>query len=82
MEKWLLFREGHSTSHIWNYETQKEITPEYLKRNSSAISFSPDNMMLAIAFRNQIVFWDIVENKFNERGQYENRYYRRNNILS
>ncbi len=62
------FQGGHSTSHIWNYETQQEITPEYMKRNSSAISFSPDNMILAVAYRNQMVLWDIVENEFNERG--------------
>ena len=66
--KMVAFQGGHSGSHIWNYETQQEITPEYLKRNSSAISFSPDNMMLAIAYRDQIVLWDIVENEFNERG--------------
>ena len=58
----------HSSTHIWNYETQKEITPEYLKSNSSALAFSTDNMMLAIANRNQIVLWDIVGNEFKERG--------------
>ena len=66
--KMVAFQGGHSGSHIWDYETQQEITPEYHKRNSSAISFSPDNMMLVIAYHDQIVLWDIVENEFNERG--------------
>ena len=66
--KMVAFQGRHSTTHIWNYETQKEITPEYLKQNISAISFSPDNMILATAYRNKMVLWDIVENEFKERG--------------
>ncbi|MCG9128744.1 WD40 repeat domain-containing protein [Candidatus Poribacteria bacterium] len=66
--KILAFQGRHSTTHIWNFETLQEITPEYLERNTSALAFSKDNMMLAIANRNQIVLWDIVENGFNERG--------------
>ena len=66
--KMLAYQGIHSTTHIWNYETQIETTPEYLKQYSSAISFSPDNMIFAIAYRNKIVLWDIVENEFKERG--------------
>ncbi len=67
--KMLAYQGTHFSTHIWNYETQNEITPEYLKQNITAISFSPDNMILATAYRNnKIGLWDIVENEFKDRG--------------
>ncbi|RKU30871.1 hypothetical protein C6497_04130 [Candidatus Poribacteria bacterium] len=58
----------HGTTHIWNYETHKDITPEYLKKRSSALSFSTNNMILGIVHRDKIVLWDIKGNELKERG--------------
>lgn len=58
----------HVKTHVWDITTPRELTPPNMEKHS-ALAFSPDNTILALALGKEIVLWNITSTGIQEQGR-------------